>query len=150
MPVLPRAQTAPFLISTPNFFQGMLKVSSFSGQDLILVEVGDKVQFPVGRKSDRGLWGISWPFYPIVLGMLIPRSGEDFADRPGCCCYWSGPHSRCQEAQTASSPLASYGPGKYSLLLLLPICRVTLLQSLISYVLTTFTKHCTGGSSQGN
>ena len=47
------------------------------------------------------------------------------------CCYWTIP---CE--QQVSRPFLSYqplGPRKYTLLLLLPIPRVTLLQSLISY-----------------
>ena len=35
-----------------------------------------------GHKFDHGLAGISWPFHPTVLGMLIPRPGKDFANRP--------------------------------------------------------------------
>ena len=39
-----RAQSASFLISTLNSFQGVLKVSSFSGHDLISVEIDGKCQ----------------------------------------------------------------------------------------------------------
>ena len=37
---------------------------------------------PFGLNFDQGLGGISRPIYPMALGMLIPRSGEDFLDRP--------------------------------------------------------------------
>lgn len=38
--------------------------------------------FPFGLDFYQGLRGISWPFCPMVLGMLIPRWGKDFVDRP--------------------------------------------------------------------
>ena len=62
----------------------MLKVSSCSGNDLIFVEVDGSCQFPVGRvpschKLDRDL---RLPFCPVVLRMLIPKSGRDIAYRP--------------------------------------------------------------------
>ena len=44
-----RAQSASFLILTLNSFQEVLKVSSFSGHDLIFVDVDGSCQFPVGR-----------------------------------------------------------------------------------------------------
>ena len=33
-----------------------------------------------GSKFDYYLWGISWPFCPMVLGMLIPKPGENFSN----------------------------------------------------------------------
>ena len=38
--------------------------------------------FPFSLNFDQGLGGILWPVRPMVLGMFIPRSGEDFIDRP--------------------------------------------------------------------
>ena len=42
------------------------------------------------HKFDHGLAGISWPFCPMVLGMLIPRWSDDFVDRSfnGLVLYW--------------------------------------------------------------
>ena len=42
------------------------------------------------HKFDHGLAGISWPFCPMLLGMLIPRWSDDFVDRPfnGLFLYW--------------------------------------------------------------
>ena len=47
LPVFPRAQSTPFLISTLNSFQGVWKVSSYSG----LAEADGNCQFLVGRDS---------------------------------------------------------------------------------------------------
>ena len=62
----------------------VLKVSSCSGHDLIFVEVDGNCQFLVGRvpschKFDLDLRLL---FHPVVLRMLIPRSGRDIAYRP--------------------------------------------------------------------
>lgn len=38
--------------------------------------------FPFRLNCNQGLRGISWPVCPMVLGMLIPRSGKGFIDRP--------------------------------------------------------------------
>ena len=47
LPVFPRAQSIPFLISTLNSFQGVWKVRSYSG----LVEADGNCQYLVGRDS---------------------------------------------------------------------------------------------------
>ena len=55
--------------------------------DLILVELdgGQHSIFynllSLGLNFNQGLGGISWPLCPMVLRLLIPRSGEDFLDR---------------------------------------------------------------------
>ena len=54
MPVLPdflSAQRTLFLISIPNSFQDVLKVSTAPANDLILVEVDDKWQLLVGTPN---------------------------------------------------------------------------------------------------
>lgn len=67
----------------------------------------------------------------MVIGMLIPRSGEDFVDRPlnVLSLDWT-----LVTAAKASGPAVSLvwcGPGNDAFLLLLPLCRVIPLQSLI-------------------
>ena len=118
----------------PNLLSVVLKVSSCSGHDLIFVEVNGSCQFPVGRvpsghKSDHGL---RVPFGPVVLRLLIPRSGRDVAYRPLSVLCWTRSQNSIQNSlnHLYSQPL---DPGKQSLLLLLPVSRVTLLKSLISY-----------------
>ena len=64
----------------------MLKVSSYNVHDLIFVEEVGKCQFPVSRalhgyKFDPWLGGFLRSFHPTLIGMLIPRSGEDFSNR---------------------------------------------------------------------
>ena len=55
---------------------------------LILVELDNGPHslfynpFPFSLNFDQGLGGISSPGCPTALGMLIPKSGEDFVDRP--------------------------------------------------------------------
>ena len=54
--------------------------------DLIFVEADGKCQFPVSRalhgyKSDHWFGGFLRSFHPTVIGMLIPRSSEDFSNR---------------------------------------------------------------------
>ena len=74
-----RAQSASFLISTLNSFQGVLKVSSFSGHDLNFVKILASTNFKLaeplqGHESDLGLGALHDHFCPMVLGMVIPRS----------------------------------------------------------------------------
>ena len=57
-------------------------------EGLILVELegGQRSLFynslPFGLNFNRSVGGISGPIYPTALGTLVPRSGEDFLDRP--------------------------------------------------------------------
>lgn len=62
-----RAQSASFLISTLTSFQGVLKVSSFSGHDLIYVEIDGKCQLaePLQvHEADYGLRALHDHFVP--------------------------------------------------------------------------------------
>ena len=108
--------------------RGCWRSASCSGHDLIFVETAGKGQLPVSRApSQPHIWpcsgGISWSLCPTVLGSLIPRSNKDSIDRPlnvlslglvSIKSHWT-------------IPVLPPGPGKYFLLLLLPISRVTLL-----------------------
>ena len=38
--------------------------------------------FSLSLNFHQSLGGILWPIYPLALEMLIPRSGEDFVDKP--------------------------------------------------------------------
>ena len=51
LPVFPRAQSASFLISTLNSFQGCWKSAAAAAHDLILVEVDAKCQWQVPIRS---------------------------------------------------------------------------------------------------
>ena len=70
----------------PELLSGALKVSSYSGHDLIFVDVDGKCQFSeplFAHELDHDLeGGISWPFYSMVLRMSILRFGKDFVDSP--------------------------------------------------------------------
>ena len=57
----PRAQSALSLISTLNYFQGVLKVSSLHGHDVIFVEAAGKCHLPVSRVP-------SWPYIQPCFG----------------------------------------------------------------------------------
>ena len=62
-----KAQGASFLIPTLNSFQGVLKVSSFSGHDLISVEIDGKCQLAEpqqGHEADHGLRALHDHFVP--------------------------------------------------------------------------------------
>ena len=82
--VFPRAQSALFLISTLNSFQGMLKVSSLQWSQCNSY----RGSWQVPTSSQQGphilpcFGGISCPLCPTVLGRLIPKSNEDSIDRP--------------------------------------------------------------------
>ena len=82
------------------------------------------------NKTDHGLRGISWLFGPIVLQMLIPRSDQDFTDKPFNVSITG---LGLVNSQVSGPPvwLVCDGPGKDSLLWLLHISRGTLL-ALIS------------------
>ena len=81
----------------PEHPQGLLKVNSYSstgfnlnrekckclccsflGNDLGKCQfVVDTPPPPCSNKFDHTLGGISWPFYPVLLGRLVPTSEED-------------------------------------------------------------------------
>ena len=68
-------------MSIQNSFQGLLKVSSSSGHDLIFVEVHGKCQFSGGTAPsgfDYGLEDLHDHFSHLVLGMLTPGFGGYF------------------------------------------------------------------------
>ena len=94
-----------------------------------------KGQFLVSRApSWLQIWpfgGISWPFHHMVLGMFIPRLAK--ISLVGHSMYYTRPFLVVSKVSGPPVLVASYGLGKYSLLLLLPISRVLLLQSLILY-----------------
>ena len=48
-------------------------------QLLLLQPKTEKAIQKYGSKFDYYLGGISWPFCPTVLGMLIPKPGENFS-----------------------------------------------------------------------
>ena len=98
--------------------------------------------FSFSPNLHQGLGGILWPVCPMMLRMFIPRSGKHFLDNKkhflenifSRCYYWASP---CNPQPRASGPsvfLVCYSPGNGFLLSLLPISRMTLLQSLILQV----------------
>ena len=71
----------------PEFLSGCI-VATTVDNDLILVELEGGQHslvynpFPFDLNFNQSLGDISPPVCPTGLGMLIPRSGEDFIDRP--------------------------------------------------------------------
>ena len=124
----PRAQSALFLISILSSFQGCWRWAACSGHDVIFVEAAGKCQLPVSRVHifDHALGTFHAHCVPHSAGKAHSSSREDSIDRSLSVllldqALWAG---------KVSGPYLSYyplGPGKYSLLLLLPISRVTLL-----------------------
>ena len=134
--VFPRAQIALFLISTLNSFRGLLKVSCLQWSWCHLCR--DSWQSPVSRvPSWPHIWpcsgGISWPLCPAALGRLIPRSREGSIDRPLNVLFreralWV---AKSLDHTCLTSHLVQEN-NPFSSFFLLPISRVTLLQSLIA------------------
>ena len=94
----------------------------------------------LGHKFDHSLGSISWQFCPTVLGISFPNLVISLTGH-SMLCYWFSPWNSIQNSLGYLCLLVPCGPGKYSFLLLLPISRVTLLQSLISYR-TTYLINC--------
>ena len=87
--------------------------------------------FSLSLNFDQELRGILWLICPTVLGMLIPRSGKDFGDQPLHVLLLNKALLTEAKSLWTTHTLVCYGLGNDSLLRLLPISRVTLLQSLI-------------------
>ena len=85
---IPRVQSASTRSLLWISFRVYCSSATAVTNDLILIEL-DRGQYslfynslPFGLNVDQVLGGVSWPVCPMALGILIPRSGEDFIDRP--------------------------------------------------------------------
>ena len=106
----------------------------------ILVELGGGQHslfynpLPFGLNFDQGLGGISWSICLTALGMLIPSSVKDFIDRLLNVLLLDLALLTIVKSLWTIC-LSSLLWSRKCLLLLLLISRVTLLQSLILYIL---------------
>lgn len=105
--------------------------------DLILIELdgGHHSLFssplPLSLNSDHGLRGISRAVCPMVPGMLTPRSGKDFFDRPLDVLLLDQALLPVAQSLWPACLSLCYGPENGSLLLRLPVSRIIPLQSLL-------------------
>ena len=84
----PRAQSASLWPSPWTPFRVYCRSATAVANGLTLVELGGGQHslsynsFSFGLNFDQSLGGTSWPICPMLLGMLIPRPGKYFVDRP--------------------------------------------------------------------